>query len=343
MCVVMLLSLGACGQNANDNTEEHSHDSNTEEEYLKDAEVELKLALSANVGDAHYKAAEMFADEVKEKTDGVVRIEICDARQLGEDKTLLAGIQKGEDTIDILITSVSNYTEIEPRMDITTLPFLFSDYSAAWKFVEGDIQAEIESSLLQKNIHVLAHYSNGFDVVTTSSKAISVASDMQDLSVVVMEGADNETAMRVVGARPMPVEYSQLFQMLQQNQFDGYAGSLKSIYENRIYQMQNKLIVTNHRYDSVAVAIAENVWMSLSEEHQEIIKNAAMNSAYMNRELVRQQQDDMINQMASEGVTVFYPNTMSFKQKAEYYIRSCSSIYGNLVERALIEQIGNGN
>jgi len=145
----------------------------------------------------------------------------------------------------------------------------------------------------------------------------------------------------VVGARPMAVEYSQLFQMLQQNQFDGYAGSLKSVYDNRIYQMQNQLTVTNHRYDSVAVAIAENIWMSLSEEHQEIIKNAAMNSAYMNRELVRQQQDDMINQMAREGVTVFYPNTMSFKEKAEYYIRSCSSTYGNLAERALIEQMGN--
>ena len=126
MCVVMLLSLAACGQNAEDNTEEHSHDSNMEEEYLKDAEVELKLALSANMGDAHYKAAEMFADEVKEKTEGVVRVEICDARQFGEDKALLVGMKNGEDIVDILVTSVSNYTEIEPRMDITALPFLLA-------------------------------------------------------------------------------------------------------------------------------------------------------------------------------------------------------------------------
>ena len=113
MCIAMILSLGACGQTTNDNAEEHNHDSNIEEEYLKDAEVELKLALSANVGEAHYEAAEMFANEVKEKTEGAVRVEICDVRQLGDDKDLLAGMEKGEDTVDILITSVSNYKEIE--------------------------------------------------------------------------------------------------------------------------------------------------------------------------------------------------------------------------------------
>ena len=198
VCAFMILSLAACGNNVVDNTEEHSHDSNTEEEYLNDAEVELKLALSANVGEAHYEAAEQFADQVKEKTEGAVRIEICDARQFGDDKELLAGMQSGEDTVDILITSVSNYTDIEPRMDITALPFLFRDYNAAWRFVEGEIQAEIEKDLILQNIHVLAHYSNGFSVVTTNEKSISVAQDMQNLSMIVASSED-EDALRIVG------------------------------------------------------------------------------------------------------------------------------------------------
>src|SRR5690554_6684158 len=74
--------------------------------------VQLRLAHVVNEQDAFHAAATKFRDLVAERSDGAIEVEIFPNATLGDERTLLEGMQIG--TVDMgLITNgpVSNFLE----------------------------------------------------------------------------------------------------------------------------------------------------------------------------------------------------------------------------------------
>lgn len=345
MSVLMVCSLAACG-NAGSDTEVHDYDNDYADSEGKGNTngnssdvVELKLALSAHEGEVHYKAVEAFAKEVEQKSNGTLKVVLCGSDVLGEGKDMLSAMEQGSDLVDIVVTSVSDYSKIDERMDISALPFLFESYEDAWWFLDSDIQKEIEQDVLEQNIRVLAYYSGGFDCITTGAKSVNVAVELQNLSLAVTEIDMAAEGLQALGARTTVMQEKQLMQVLEQNQCDGYAGSIEYIYNHRLYQVQERVSMTYHHYDALAFSISESVWKTLTTEQQKIVENAALNSSYTDRDLMRQKEKEMVDQMVSSGVKVYSPNLSSFREKAESYIRNSSSKYGTLADRLILEYL----
>lgn len=338
LCVVLslllVLSMGAC---ANKEDEHNYEQEAINSESTEEADINLKLALSANENEAHYLAAQSFAEEVAGRTNGEIAIIIYGSEKLGTDKDLIKEMTENADTADIIISSVSNFTDIDVRMDVSSLPFLFKSHEEAWSFMDSDIQTEIEKNLTNQNIRVLSHYSGGFESIITSEAAIENADSMQNLSLITSEHSKLEIAMQGLGARVAVLDEGNIAQELQQGESNGYFGRLADIYENSYYLMKNNLSMTYHSYEGVAFAIAEDVWASLSEEHQKIIREAAVHSANMDRQSVRQQENDRIEEMKAAGIQVQYPDLASFKQDIQPIIKGLYTEYGNLTDRIITE------
>lgn len=320
---------------ASNNSDLGSHDHDSEQEYENEAEVILRVGLSAVEGSIHYTAVEEFKDEVEERTEGIVRVEIYDSEKLGEDVKLIQSLEKKEDVVDIVVSSVENFTVVDERMDISSLPFMFDGYESAWAFMEGKIQQEIEEDLVDKNIRVLAHYSGGFEHITSTKTPISNMDNLKNLYFAMSEESYSAIAMRAMNARTVLLSEKAIYQALQSGECSGYIGSVESIYETKVYQIQDYMSFTYHNYNAYAFAISENVWDSLTEEQQKIIQTAAVNSAYTDREMVRQQEDKIIKDIESSGVRVLYPKLSSFSDGADAVIRGYRSKYGSLVDQLI--------
>lgn len=338
LCIVlslmMVLSIGACANKE----DEHNHEQEAvNSESVQEADMNLKLALEANEKDAHYLAAQSFAEEVAGRTNGAIAVTIYGSGKLGTDKELIKEMTENTDRVDIIISSVSDFTDIDARMDISALPFLFKNHEDAWNFMDGVIQTEIEKNLTNKNIRVLAHYAGGFDGILTSEKVIENSSNMQNLNLITSQDSKLAIAMQGLGARVAVLEENYIAQELQQGESDGYCGKLADIYENFYYLMKNCLSMTYHSYDGMAFAIAEDVWASLSEEHQKIIQEAAAHSAQTDRESIRRQENDMVEQMKSAGVQVHYMDPSSFRKDIQPVIKGLYTEYGNLTDRIVTE------
>lgn len=328
ICVFALM-LSACQKGAKD-----THNS----DYENDTEVKihLRVGLSAHEDEAHYVAAQQFAEQVEQRSDGTIKATIYGDGQLGTDAELIEYLAQDANKVDIVISDVTNFTKLEPCMDISALPFVFEGYEDAWNFMDGEVQAKAESSLLENNIRVLAHYTNGFHCLTTTRKVVTEASDLRDLSIGIDAESYSAIALRAMEARVSVLENGEIMQALQQGWCDGYVGRLEDVYNNRIYQMQTHLMMTNHSYEGVAFTIAESVWSWLNKEEREIIQAAASDSAYADRELVRQQTQDMLEKMESAGVRIHYPKYSTFSDKVETVIRGYSSKYGSLAEEVIL-------
>ena len=307
-----------------------------------DDAIVLKIGVSTADTDPRNIAANDFAKEIEEKTNGAVKAEVYPSGQLGGDGQLVESLAVNDGTVDIVITDASNFGTIVPDMNISGLPFLFADFDAAFAFMEGDIEAAAEAELLElTDVHVLTHYSNGFRCVTNSKGPVETPDDMKgmlirtpenqvimatmsdDMKGMLIRTPENQVimaTMSALGANPQPLAFSELYQALQQKTYDAQENPIPIIYNNKLFEVQEFLSVTNHIYSGLCFAISGSAWDSLTAEQQEIVTAAAKASGEWQSETIRQQTDDLVANLEEEGMKVNFPELAPFAEATKSVI-----------------------
>ena len=286
-----------------------------------DDAIVLKIGVSTADTDPRNIAANDFAKEIEEKTNGAVKAEVYPSGQLGGDGQLVESLAVNDGTVDIVITDASNFGTIVPDMNISGLPFLFADFDAAFAFMEGDIEAAAEAELLElTDVHVLTHYSNGFRRVPNSKGPVETPDDMKGMRIRTPENQVIMATMSALGANPQPLAFSELYQALQQKTYDAQENPIPIIYNNKLYEVQDYLSVTNHIYSGLCFAISGSAWDKLTAEQQEIVTAAAKTSGEWQSETIRQQTDDLVANLEEEGMKVNFPDLAPFAEATQSVI-----------------------
>jgi len=147
--------------------------------------MNIKIAHVVNENDGFHIAAEKFKELVEERTNGQVTIEIYPNASLGDERTLLEGMQMG--TVDMgVITNgpVANFVE---EIAVFELPFLFANAQEAYKVLDGPIGQELLKKLEDVNLKGLAYAERGFRNLTNSKRPVHTAADIEGLKIRVME------------------------------------------------------------------------------------------------------------------------------------------------------------
>ena len=285
-----------------------------------DDAIVLKIGVSTADTDPRNIAAKSFADEIEEKTNGAVKAEVYPAGQLGGDGQLVESMVMDAGTVDIVITDASNFGTVVPDMNISGLPFLFDGFDAAWAFMDGEVEAAAEAELLEVGIRVLAHYDNGFRCVTNSKGAVESPADMKGMLIRTPENPVIMATMKALGANPQPLAFNELYQALQQGTYDAQENPIPIIYNNKLFEVQEYLSVTNHIYSGLCFAIRESVWNKLTAEQQEIVAAAAAASGEWQSETIRTQTDDLVANLEEEGMKINFPDLAPFAEAAQTVI-----------------------
>ena len=104
-------------------------------------------------------AATKFQELVQERSEGAITVEVFPNATLGDERTLLEGMQIG--TVDMgVITNgpVANFLE---DMAVFELPFLFPSQEAAYEVLDGPIGQELLDRLSEVNLKGLAYAERG--------------------------------------------------------------------------------------------------------------------------------------------------------------------------------------
>lgn len=281
-----------------------------------DGTITLSLGFSTALTDPRGIASEQFKKEVEEKTNGTVKINLYPDSAKGNDSELITGLTTGK--VDMTVSSAGNFTGYVNEVGISALPFLFSDFDAAWQFMDSDVVEEINKGMEEYNIHVLAHFDNGFRCVTTKDTPINTPDDMANLNIRTPDNAVVKETMATLGASPKTLGFSELYEALQNGTFDAQENPIPIIYNNKFYEVQKYLAITNHSYDAMPFVISKAAWDVLSEKEQTVIKEAALDAQATDRALIKQQTEDYISKLETEcGMTITYPDLSAFKAKTD--------------------------
>ncbi|MCZ0812433.1 MAG: TRAP transporter substrate-binding protein [Pseudomonadota bacterium] len=264
--------------------------------------VNLRLAHVVNEQDGFHAAATKFKELVGERSDGAISVEIFPNATLGDERTLLEGMQIG--TVDMgVITNgpVSNFLE---DMAVFELPFLFPSAEKAYEVLDGPIGQELLDRLSEVNLKGLAYAERGFRNLTNSERAVRSPEDIEGLKIRVMENPVYIDTFRELGADAIPMAWTEALTAMQQGTIDGQENPVGVVYSFKLNETQTNMTMTRHSYAPAIFVMGMPVWQKLSPEAQEIVVQAAQDAAEYERALNAEQQSEQLQALRDSGMEI---------------------------------------
>lgn len=244
------------------------------------------------------QAALSFKEEVEEKSDGRISINVLPAAQVGGDVEIIEQIQMG--LVDIGIPPTATLGNFEPRMQILDLPFLLSDYDTMVKVLDGEVGREILDTLDDDNMYAVNFWGAGFRHMTNNVRPIETPEDLVDTRMRTMQAPIIISTYENFDANATAMAFTEVYNGLQQGVVEGQENPLANIYTMRFHEVQDYLSLTSHAYHGYAAVINKNSWESLPEDLQEVMLEAFDNGRDMARELTQQDEADILEQISGE-------------------------------------------
>ena len=237
------------------------------------------------------EAAQVFKKEVADKTQGKIEVEVLTLPEYEQKynhgvkigmKKYLGKIQSGE--IEMSQTYTTSLGKIAQSMYALDLPYIFRNHDHAQKVLEGEVGNKILGDLAKGNLRGLAFtYSGGYRIVP-GTKAIAKMEDFKGLKVRTSDSPVAQDTFKALGAKPVPMTLDQIEDGLK----SGRINEAESTYARYFPLGQNKQahIVndTGHSLFLTSIIVNNKFWSQLPEDYKQIMKNAALNAARIERQ-----------------------------------------------------------
>lgn len=308
------LSVGVLAGCGSDNTSGENSDTAPNEEV-----VELKLGHVWPNSEIHAQAAEKFAKEVEELSDGQLIIDIFEDGTLGADKDLLEGLKVG--TTDIWVGGAGVLSGSSDSAKIFTVPFLFDNQEHFDKVYNGEVGQEISDKILEESGYkVLSYWERGARWLTVN-KEVKTPEDLAGLKIRVPESPVFVKSFEQLGAAPTPMSFGEVFTSMQQGVIDGQENPLSLIYNSKFNEVVDYLVKTEHVREPISLVISDTTFNKLGPELQAVLEQAANGTAktYAADTIISGDREYLQN-LQDAGMTLIEPDLGAFQAKLDGFV-----------------------
>lgn len=242
-----------------------------------------------------------FKKMVEERTNGRVEVQVFPAGQLGTDIETAEMMQVN--TVQAGLVPTAKLSGFHAPLQLIDLPFLFPNREVTYKVLDSELAQDLFKPMEKIGFKGLAFWESGFKQFT-ANKEIRKPSDFEGMKFRVMESPLLIAQFKALGANPVPIDFAETYNALQQKVVDGQENPLVSITKMRFYEVQSHMMLSNHGYLAYAFLMSKAAWDSLSAEDQEIVQKAALEAATFERNETVKREDGFIKTIEDSGTTV---------------------------------------
>ncbi|KEA63957.1 TRAP-type C4-dicarboxylate transport system, periplasmic component [Marinobacterium lacunae] len=285
------------------------------------ADWKLTFAHAHPVEDSQHLAAEHFAAQVKERTQGEVTVRIFPNGQLGDDAGMIAGVRGG--SIDIELSGNPYFSGLVGELNVLDLPFLFEDAAQAYRVLDGEVGQDLLGFMGAKGIKGLAFWEIGFRNLTNSRHAVNSADDIKGLKLRTTPNPAHIAAFKTLGANPVPMPFAELFTALETGTVDGQENPVTLIRSANLDAVQKYLSLTAHAYTAAPLIMNKAKFDSLPAEYQLVVVEAAREAAQYQRNLNSERMATDLEYLKAQGMQVVaQPDRESMRAAVEASVRA---------------------
>ncbi len=301
---------------------------------------DVSLRLSCNGTDMANDTgmARIFAEMVNERSGGAVKV-----RVFPNDMLASGNMSKGleflcDGTVDLDIHSTSIIANLDNRMMVSTLPWVFTNYQEAEDAFFGKGGEFLTKVLAPKGVTYLGAVHNGFKAMTTSKHQIKRPEDLNGLKIRIPGGDYFAAFYSALGASPQAMSWGEVFTALQQGTIDGHDNSLSTINSANVQEVQKYISITNHTYEAFTFTANTAKFNTLNEATQQLIRDCVRDACKeMNQKIIADEEtlkDKFANEngceiyeLTPEDVAAFRDAVQSVTEeyKAKYGTEACEA------------------
>ena len=263
------------------------------------AKYTLLFQTTTNEDDPWSKAAEKFADTVKEKSKGQIEVKVYPNNQLGAETDVIQGIQNG--TAD-MITTGESLQKWAPLAAMVAVPYLVHDEDSLNKLATGSIGKEISDEIADKaGMYCLTYFVRGPRELT-ANKEIKTPADLKGARLRIPNAPLYIKPWEAAGAKPTPMALTEVFTALQQNTIDAQENPLAMIKSNNFQEVQKYCMLTDHVRSWIYVTIGKKKFDSMPADLQKVVKDAAAEMQTYENQMFKQNEKDDRTWLEQKGM-----------------------------------------
>ena len=259
--------------------------------------------MSMHWNDKHHCTihAKLFAEEVFEKSDGRLKIELFHSGQLFGIRDIMGGVTSG--AVDLGgIVGVVSFPGINKNFNVATIPGLFNSFEQQRAFFqESNKGSEIWGNLLSKTNSTLIMYNPVGPVMTFSgARELTGVDAMKDLKARRLIGAE-EPMWKAYGAKIIGLKTGEVYTALQTGMIDTINTPPQSI---RAYSWWEYLKFGQRPYQYFADAyiMANSDWFNgLPQDLQQVVLEAGKKVGDMSTSKIIGVGEEVISEFEARG------------------------------------------
>ncbi|WP_423840979.1 TRAP transporter substrate-binding protein [Vibrio mytili] len=298
------------------------------------AATTLKLSHNHPRDHAVHKAMDYMAKEVKELTDGEVRIRIYPDAQLGTQRESMELMQNG--ALDMVKSNAAELEAFSPAYSAFNLPYLFRDKEHYYSVTGGEVGREILNSSKDSGFIGVTYYDAGARSFYTS-KPINTPEDLKGLKVRVQPSPSAIAMVKALGGSPTPLAYGELYTALQQGVVDAAENNIPSFSLSRHSEVSKFYSMDEHTMVPDVLVVSTKTYDRLTAEQQEALMKAAKDSSEYMKKLWAESEAKERKKAEEMGVTFVEPDKKAFVQAVQPMYSEIAS--SNLELSKLIDKI----
>ncbi len=227
-------------------------------------------------------AMDKFGALVSERTDGRITPKTFHSAQLGEQDFAIEQMQFG--AIDFAVFNLTPLNNIVKETQATTVPYAFKSMAHMNRVMDGEIGAEIGKAMEEFNMVALAWYDSGARSFYANQPLNSLA-DLKGLKFRVQNSDVNVAMVEALDANATPIPFGEVFTSIQSGVVDGAENNWPSYESTGHFEVAPYYILDGHSIVPEVFAVAKTTWDKMSGDDQAIVRQAAIDSANLQRDL----------------------------------------------------------
>lgn len=228
-------------------------------------------------------AMDNFAELVAEKTGGNITVKNFHAGVLGSQPDAIEQVRIG--ALEIGNFNLGPIGPIAPEANVVSLPFIFKDMGHMHRVLDGEGGDKISEGMAKQGLIALAWYDSGARSFYNSKKPITEPADLTGMKVRVMNNDLYSGMISALGGNPSPMAFAEVYQSLKTGVVDGAENNWPSYESTGHFEVAGYYSLSQHLIIPECVCVNADVYAALSAEDQAAVKEAARESAVLQREL----------------------------------------------------------
>lgn len=264
------------------------------------ADVTLRVGTVYQTSHTISIASARFAELVEERSNGEIDVQVFFAEELGSEREMAEMTRAG--AIEMVLSGLPGTGSFVPQIEVMEAFYTYDSVEDMARII-AEIAPDLNEFMEPQGFHLVGYMYQGPRNLL-SRRPVREFDDMRGLRLRIPQTPLFVALAQNWGATPTAIALGEVYTSLESGVIDAVEGTSETIVSSRFYEQARYLTLTEHNFYPQPIVVNLGWWQGLSEEHREIIREAAQEAAAYQLSLHNDATEEALQAMRDGGVEI---------------------------------------